>query len=197
MPSETAKRRHLRRAEVLEILANQGVPIPAHWPVKGSKEAELFGLVVTRFGPVPCGNFAECKTWIWLRKDCVRDHKIALRLVDADKRPDYDRPWNQWYLCRSCNAQKTYRRGLGPIYGSDAMRNAKQRRLEKRRQHQLGEIPACPKPSRIPPRAWPKVSRKRVSDATPQSRPFPKRPLPSRPFPKRPPNPAGPDRKPG
>lgn len=162
--SDPRPRRRPRKNEVLQILEAQGVHVRGLGIFKGSSEKEIIDFVAANLGGIPCGNYARCGTVITRRKDCVRDHKIALRL--APDGADYDTPENQWYLCLACNSQKTYGRGLGPIYGSDAMRNAKLRRVEKGGRKKR----SCRK---IQSRPWPKTSF-----------PFPigKRKIPSRPF---------------
>ena len=173
--AEKIKRRAMRKDEVLAILAKQGVAVEAlDIPARAISESALFKIILDQIGKIPCGNHANCLSYIRSRKACIRDHKISLRSVPEEMRRDYDQAWNQWYLCHECNSFKTHIRGIGPIYGSDAARHAKLRRLERRQDTEpkaircKAKIPS--RPFQTGSKRWPTTSR----------------PIPARPFPKKP-----------
>lgn len=130
---EKIKRRVPSKSEVLEILTRQGTDLRGFAvPRAATTEARLFALIIAHIGRVPCGNFAVCGTWITAKAECRRDHRIPLRQIPIELRPDYDGPKNQWYLCISCDKHKTFRRGHNSAGLSDATLNAKLRRQERR-----------------------------------------------------------------
>lgn len=158
----------MTRSETLEILARQGVDIPARFHRYGAiPEAQLFGLILVQVGIIPCGNFAKCKTWITAKSECQRDHKIGLRQVLPEQRAEHDKPWNQWYLCLGCHSQKTNLGGVGLAIGSDAARNAKLRRRDKK----LEGVPCRVKP-KIPSKPLPRTSSPWPAGRKLKSRPF-------------------------
>lgn len=176
MAREIIERRQPTKAEILEILAKQGVAIDQLKRFSGSTPKAVIAAVVAQFGGIPCGKWQKgCPTIILSSADCVRDHKISLRRVPAHLRAEYDRPWNQEFLCHICNDKKTHKGTL-----SDAASHAKLRRQDKR---YGGELPRrCPKiPARpIRSKGWPETSRplKGAGRKIP-SRPFAgKRPAP-------------------
>jgi len=210
--SETTpvKRRAMTRAEVIEILLNQGADlfalVQALPPRRRLPEKAIWTLLEQHGIKIPCGNFQSCATLIHTRKDCIRDHKIPLRGSPEATRVTHDRPWNQWYLCHSCNRLKTSQRGLTGL-GSDAARIAKLRRVEAKAGANLhGERPAgntkeeedqpCPMTARIrkktlPSRPFtPSASKFGSSRNGPErlknklkAKPLFKAKIPSRPFP--------------
>jgi hypothetical protein len=170
------RRAALTRAGFLEILRiRHGASLSLSDIPKGvSGEKKLFAWAISVLGQIACAN-SQCDALITARNQCHRDHIIGLRQVPEDIRKDYDQPWNQRYLCHACHRSKTFKRGLGRVWGSDASRNAKIRRAEKRKEDR-----PCQTQTR-PARPWPKPSRPLRSGG---------RKIPSRPFPKKPP-PAG------
>lgn len=176
MTDGPVKRRAMTRSEIIEILARQGTVLAGlTLPPGALREKQIWNLLEAQGVTVPCG---ACQEPIAARQDCVRDHNIALRSIEEGLRAEYDKPWNQRYLCHPCNGTKTHKRGLNGL-GSDAARLAKLRRIEKKKL-----APEEPK------KPWPTAKSSMVNaqgKAKIPSRPFPKadRPIPSRPFPKR------------
>ncbi len=163
----------LNRAGFLEILRTRhGVTLCVKSIPKGvSGEKKLFAWALSVVGQIACAN-PQCDTLITGREQCHRDHIIGLRQVPEEMRKEYDQPWNQRYLCHDCHRSKTFKRGLDRLWGSDAARNAKIRRAEKRQEDR-----PCQQMSKRPVRPWPKPSRPLHHGG--------KRKIPSRPFPKR------------
>lgn len=191
--TEPYRRRVPNRAEVLEILTRQGADLANFISPKRGGEKALWNALEAQGLAIPCGNRGKCATMIKARNAGVRDHKISLRKVPPEQRADYDRPWNQWYLCLSCNLTKTSKRGLQGL-GSDASAIAKLRRIEKGKQHKSERrcrtIPSKPFP-KLSQTHWPKtceppvkrfLSGQKLRGSGFQSG---KRPWPSRPIPKR------------
>lgn len=182
MAKEQIDRRTPTKAEILEILARQGVGIERLQPFRGSTSKAVIAAVVAQLGHIRCGNVRRCTNVILTSRDCVRDHKISLRRVRRELRPEYDRPWNQWYICLQCNHWKTHTVGLGGGMLSDAAAHAKLRRQDRGPKAER----AC-LTKKTPSKPWLSVSRPLSSGQNP----WPKRSLkssrkiPSRPFPGR------------
>jgi hypothetical protein len=171
-PVSDYRRKAPRRIDVLIILENQGADLtPLILPKGALSERQIWNYIEAQGVGIPCGH---CKETISRRCDCIRDHRISLKSVAADKQAEHDQHWNQWYLCLSCNSTKTHKRGLAGL-GSDAARIAKYRRV--------GKVKAKCRARSIPSKPFPKPLKKPDLEVESKGSTWAKPSIPGRPFP--------------